>query len=146
MKNNAASIGLFLAAAALLAGSVFAGWKANNLNTEQAVRNVDRTLVELMPNEDLFDVASSSNKPVVVDFYADWCGPCKMQSGLLHEIAEKLDGDHPRIVKVNVDKHPELARQFQVTSIPALFVIEDGEVVDGQIGVAKAGKIQGWLK
>ena len=73
-----------------------------------------------------------SEKPVLVDFYATWCGPCKMIAPLLEEIAE----EHPEyvIAKVNVDEEPELAKEFKIMSIPALFVIRDGEVTDNVVG------------
>ena len=72
------------------------------------------------------------NKPAVIDFYATWCGPCKMVAPILEEIAE----EHPEylIAKVNVDEEPELAREFQIMSIPALFVIRDGDVTDKVVG------------
>ena len=73
-----------------------------------------------------------SEKVALVDFYATWCGPCKMVAPILEEIAE----EHPEyvIAKVNVDEEPELAKQFGIMSIPALFVIRDGEVADSVVG------------
>ena len=73
-----------------------------------------------------------SEKPVLVDFYATWCGPCKMIAPILEEIAD----EHPEyvIAKVNVDEEPELAREFNIMSIPALFVLRGGEVADKAIG------------
>jgi thioredoxin 1 len=78
------------------------------------------------------DVLSSS-KPVLVDFWAEWCGPCRMVSPILDEIA----GEHAgkiTIVKVNVDEEPALAQQYGITSIPAMQVFQDGEVVKSIIG------------
>ena len=73
-----------------------------------------------------------SEKVALVDFYATWCGPCKMIAPFLEEIA----AEHPEyvIAKVNVDEEPELAKEFKITSIPALFVIRDGEVTDSVVG------------
>ena len=68
----------------------------------------------------------------VIDLYADWCGPCKMIAPILEEIAE----EHPEylIVKVNVDEEPELGREFKIMSIPALFVLRDGEITNKAVG------------
>ncbi len=72
------------------------------------------------------------NGPVIVDFYADWCGPCKMISPVL----EQLSAEYPdvQIVKVNVDNDQELAQQYGVMSIPAIFAFKDGEVKDQVLG------------
>ena len=69
---------------------------------------------------------------MLVDFYATWCGPCKMLAPVLDELSE----EHPEylIVKVNVDDEPELGREFKIMSIPALFVIRDGEITNKAVG------------
>ena len=73
-----------------------------------------------------------SDKVALVDFYATWCGPCKMVAPHLEEIA----AEHPEyvIAKVNVDEEPELGREFGIMSIPALFVLRDGEIVNKAVG------------
>jgi thioredoxin 1 len=75
----------------------------------------------------------SSDKPVLVDFWAEWCGPCRMVSPILDEIAGE-HADKITIVKVNVDEEPALAQQYGITSIPAMQVFEGGEVVKSIIG------------
>ena len=75
----------------------------------------------------------SSDLPVVVDFWAEWCGPCKMIAPILGEIADEHDGK-VKIVKVNVDENPQLARDFDVMSIPTLIVFKDGEPKRRMIG------------
>jgi thioredoxin 1 len=77
----------------------------------------------------------SSPVPVLVDFYADWCGPCRMLAPTLDKLAAEFSGK-ARIVKVNVDKEPELATRYRVSSIPALVFIADGEVVAQSAGAA----------
>jgi thioredoxin 1 len=81
-----------------------------------------------------FDTTINTNDVVLVDFFADWCGPCQALQPALEELAKDFDGKAV-ISKINVDKNPELAAQFKVRSIPALFYFKNGEVVGTQNGV-----------
>lgn len=83
-------------------------------------------------NKDNFDSAIRSAKPVLLDFYADWCGPCRMVLPIIEEIAGERDD--VVVAKVNVDDEPELAERFGVFSIPALFVLKNGKVVNKSTG------------
>lgn len=80
-----------------------------------------------------------SEVPVLLDFYADWCGPCRMVAPVLEEIAE--ENEHIKVGKINVDEQMDLAMRFQVTSIPLLVVMKDGTVVDQALGAKPKDKI-----
>lgn len=88
------------------------------------------------------DVLQAS-KPVVVDFWAEWCGPCKMIAPSLEEISE--ENDAVQIVKVNIDDNPDLAAQFGVRSIPTLMLFKDGQQASVQVGAAPKSKLVAWI-
>ena len=79
------------------------------------------------------------DKPVLVDFYATWCGPCRMLSPILDEIAEEREDI--KVCKVNVDEEPELASKYQIVSIPTVFVIQNGEITNQSLGAKPKAQI-----
>ena len=89
------------------------------------------------------DVLKSA-EPVVVDFWAEWCGPCRMIAPALEEIAEQL-GDKVKIVKLNVDENPNVASKYGIMSIPTLMMFKNGEISSRQVGAAPKQKLQQWI-
>ena len=79
------------------------------------------------------ETALKSNKPVLVDFWAEWCGPCRMVGPIVEEVANDY-GDKALVGKLNVDNNPEVAMKYGVRSIPTILFIKNGEVVDRQVG------------
>lgn len=91
------------------------------------------------------DEVLSSNLPVLIDFWAPWCGPCRMLSPIVDEVAK----DHPtdlKVVKINIDEEPELAGEFGVMSIPTLVLMKNGKVTASAVGVRPKQQIEAMLR
>jgi thioredoxin 1 len=85
-----------------------------------------------------------AKEPVVVDFWAEWCGPCKMIGPALEDISSEMGGK-VKIAKLNIDENPELAAQFGVRSIPTLLIFKGGEVADMKVGAAPKTALSHWI-
>ena len=85
-----------------------------------------------------------SAEPVVVDFWAEWCGPCKMIAPALEEIAGTMNGK-VKIVKINVDENPQTAAKYGIMSIPTLMLFKNGELASRQVGAAPRQKLEQWI-
>lgn len=83
-------------------------------------------------------------EPVVVDFWAEWCGPCKMIAPSLEEISQEMGGK-VKIVKVNIDDNPDIAAQYGVRSIPTLAMFKKGEVADLKVGASPKSALSSWI-
>jgi thioredoxin 1 len=98
-----------------------------------------------MSNTETFGTIIKGDKPVLVDFFATWCGPCKMMQPILEQVSQQL-GDQVRIVKIDVDRNQQLAAQLQVSSVPTLAIFKNGEIVWRQPGVQPANVLSEKLK
>lgn len=108
-------------------GLVFLNIYINNSVNEQEVVSIPKVTITNFDSEVL-----ESDKIVLVDFYADWCEPCKVFSPILEDVAD--DYDYVKVVKVNVDEEVELAQKYGIISLPTLLVVKNGKVVDRSTG------------
>ena len=96
-------------------------------------------------DEDFAEVAERASVPVLIDLWAPWCGPCRMVSPALEQLATEMAG-RLKLVKVNVDESPKLQQRFGVQAIPTLMVLRDGQVAARQAGAAPAPALRAWLE
>lgn len=92
-----------------------------------------------------FDKIVSGDTPVLVDFFADWCGPCKTQSSILKDLSGELDGN-AKIIKIDVDKNQNIASRFKVRNIPTLILFKNGQEVWKKAGVSSIEELQSVIK
>ena len=102
-------------------------------------------MATLIVSDDTFDAeVLSSEVPVVVDFWAEWCGPCKQIAPALEEIAKEFDGK-VKIVKLNIDENPNTPSRYNVRAIPTLIIFKNGQLAATHTGARPKGRIAGWI-
>ena len=100
--------------------------------------------VEKVNSQNFEEEVLKNEKLVLVDFYADWCGPCKMLSPIIDQIAE--ENTNIKVVKVNVDESQDLAMKYQVMSIPTLVIIKEGKEINRSVGLVDKSQIENMVK
>lgn len=96
-------------------------------------------------NDTSFVEAIRAETPVIVDFWADWCMPCRIFSPVLEELSDEMDGQAD-FCKLNIDEYPDIAQKYEITSIPTLFVFKNSQVVDRLIGVQPKNNVMEMIK
>lgn len=101
---------------------------------------------DLVSGEELSEIIRKSQGHVIVDFYADWCGPCKKQSTVLHALEDQLSGSDTTVIKVNADHFPDLKKKYDVAGLPTLLLVRDGVVADRSVGLTRGKQLQNWIR
>ena len=114
-----------------------------NQDEEVVTDNVESKVIAVT-NETFKNEVLDSNQKVVIDFYADWCGPCKVFSPIFEKVSQELED--VKFVRVNVDEEPELANKYMAYSIPYIVVIENGEVVNSHTGLVDEEALKKLIK
>ena len=101
--------------------------------------------VIVLSEQNFDEEVRKADKKVLVDFYADWCGPCKMMAPAIEKISEEV-AEYAKVGKVNVDDSPEIAEEFGIMSIPTLLIFENGEVIHKHVGITDKETLMSELK
>ena len=139
MKKLIGTVILLIVFIVLIIVSVIIVNKQGLRENEQSNANGKNHIYALEVFEDNFEDEIDTDKVVLVDFYATWCGPCKKLSPILEEVA--TEHDEIKLIKVDVDQNPNLSQQFSITAMPTLVVIKNGEEVDRSVGLVSKQKV-----
>ena len=139
MKKLIGTVILLIVFIVLIIVSVIIVNKQGLRENEEGSANGKNHVYALEVFEDNFEDEIDTDKVVLVDFYATWCGPCKKLSPILEEVA--TEHDEIKLIKVDVDQNPNLSQQFSITAMPTLVVIKNGEEVDRSVGLVSKQKV-----
>lgn len=116
------------------------------LNSKNKIENEEENLMEVLKvtSENFEEEVLKSDKTVLIDFYADWCGPCKMLSPIIDAVAN--ENEDLKVVKVNVDDAQNLAIQYQVMSIPTIVIIKEGKEINRSVGLISKSEVEEMVK
>ena len=103
------------------------------------------TAIKNCNENDFDDEVLKSNLPVIVDFWAEWCGPCKMLTPILEELSNEMKNEI-KVVKVNLDENQDLAMKYSIRSIPTLLLFKEGNLIDTKVGLLPKSEIVTWFK
>lgn len=102
-------------------------------------------MTQMVSDNDFTDEVLKSSEPVVVDFFAEWCGPCKAMAPALEQVAEEMKGK-VKVVKVDVDRSPAVTQQFRIQAMPTLMLFKDGKVANQHVGaLVQKKKLEDWI-
>jgi thioredoxin len=143
--KNIKLIGIAIAAVLViaLAAGLLAGWNAGWFGSKQEdaadaqakLMVYENGAITAQPIGKLSDFIAEADKPIFIDFWAEWCAPCKLAAPFVESLAQEYDG-RAYIVKVNIDEQPGIANAYRIQSIPTFMVIEDGEIKSAKMGYA----------
>ncbi|MES2444633.1 MAG: thioredoxin [Pseudomonadota bacterium] len=102
-------------------------------------------MTQIVTDNDFHAVVISSDKPVLVDFYAEWCGPCKQMAPALDELAEEM-ADQVTIVKIDAEDSPEAPTRYGIRGFPTLLIFKNGEVAAKQMGAMRKSQLKQWIE
>ena len=102
-------------------------------------------MAEQVTDNDFKDLINNASTPVLVDFWAEWCGPCKMIAPILDQLSNDMEGKLV-VVKMNVDENPETPSKLGVRGIPSLMLFNNGALVDSKVGVVQLDSLKEWIK
>ena len=103
------------------------------------------TAIKNCNENDFENEVLKSNLPVIVDFWAEWCGPCKMLTPILEELSNEMKNEI-KVVKVNLDENQDLAMKYSIRSIPTLLLFKEGNLIDTKVGLLPKSEIVTWFK